>query len=80
MNAASRSRFALIALALLSTAFSSTASADYPCDRPQLTRVDATACAKAAESITALRRYVFRTRMIYGLQMTDYVRAEWRAR
>ena len=39
-----------------------------------VTRVDATACAKAAESPSSVRQYVWRTRMIYGLQMSDYVR------
>ncbi len=61
-------------LALSRSAISPSAQAEFKCDQPQLTRVDATACAKAAESSTALRRYIWRTRMIYGLQMNDYLR------
>lgn len=50
------------------------ARAEFKYDQPQLTRVDATACALAAESPSSVRQYIWRTRMIYGLQMSDYVR------
>ena len=61
---------------LLSVAISSTAHAGFKCDQPPLTRVDATACAKAAESPSFLRQYIWRTQAIYGLKMSDYVRFE----
>jgi hypothetical protein len=69
-------RVALSCFGLLFVAVVPIAHAEFKCDRPQLARVDATACAKAAESATALRRYVTRTRMIYNLQMSDYARFE----
>lgn len=69
-------RVALSCFGLLSVAVVPIAHAEFKCDRPQLTRVDATACAKAVESATSLRRYVTRTRMIYNLQMSDYARFE----
>jgi hypothetical protein len=65
---------ALACFGLLSVAISPIAQAEFKCDQPQLTRVDATACAKAAESPSSVRQYIWRTRMIYGLQMSDYVR------
>jgi hypothetical protein len=49
------------------------AAADYRCDREHLTRVEATACAKAGESITALRHYVTLTKSMYDLEMRDFV-------
>lgn len=64
-----------IALAGVFSAVSADALAASRCDRAQLTRVEATACAKAAESITALRQYVQRTRMIHSLHMADFVKA-----
>jgi len=72
----SRFRVALSGIGLLSIAVVPIAHAEFKCDRPQLARVDATACAKAAESATSLRRYVTRTRMIYNLHMSDYARFE----
>ena len=65
---------ALSCIGVLSIAVVPVAHAEFKCDRPQLTRVDATACAKAKDSIDSLRQYVQRTRMIYELQMDDYVR------
>jgi hypothetical protein len=50
------------------------AYAEYKCDRQSLTRVDAIACAKAAEGIESLQRYVWRTRHIYNLWIADYIR------
>jgi hypothetical protein len=64
-----------IALAGVLSAVSADALASSRCDRAHLTRVEATACAKAAESITALRQYVQRTRMIHALRMEDFVSA-----
>ena len=76
MKHSSETRLVLACFGLLSFAISSTAYAEYRCDQPQLTRVDATACAKAAEGASALRQYVWRTQRIYGLQMSDYARFE----
>ena len=74
MKNSSSSRFALTCFGALAVAVSSVAQAQYKCDQPQLTRVDATACALGAKDAAALRRYVTRTQAIYGLQMKDYVR------
>ena len=52
------------------------AHAEYKCDQKFLTQVDAKACAAAAEGADSLRRFVSRTKAIYGLQMADYVRFE----
>jgi hypothetical protein len=76
MKHSSSSRFALVCFGLLSVAVSSAAQAEFKCDQPQLTRVDATACALGAKDVASLRRYVTRTQAIYGLQMKDYVRFE----
>lgn len=73
MKAASRFGLALTVLGVMAVSISPSAQAEFKCDRPQLTRVDATACAKAADP-TELRRYIWRTRMIYGLLMSDYQR------
>ncbi len=70
MNNSSRFRLALSCFGVLSIAMVPIAHAEFKCDRPQLTRVDATACAKAADSIDSLRQYVSRTRMIQALLMT----------
>jgi hypothetical protein len=50
------------------------ARAEFKCDGRQLSRVDARACAHAAQGPDSLRRFVTRTQKIYGLQMRDYVR------
>ena len=42
---------------MLGLAATSAAHAEFKCDGRPLTRVDATACAKAAESLAELRRY-----------------------
>jgi hypothetical protein len=53
-------------------AIASTSSfAEYKCDRPQ-SMVDQRACAKAAQGPDALRQFIYRTRMIYGLYIWDY--------
>lgn len=69
-----RASLTLICLSVLSLSAVSAARAEFKCNQPKLTRVDATACAKAAESSTALRHYVGRTQQIYGLKMSDYAR------
>ena len=74
MKYPSCSHLALAYFGLLAVAISPTAQAEFKCDQQQLTRVDATACAKAAESPTSLRQYIWRTQTIYGLQMSDYWR------
>lgn len=58
-------------LVLLSTALQP-ADAQSRCAKPDLTRVESVACAKGKEDIEALRRYVWRTRMIYNLYMPHY--------
>ena len=50
------------------------ARAEFKCDGRQLSRVDARACAHAAQGPDSLRRFITRTENIYGLQMRDYVR------
>lgn len=62
-----------IAVSAVLLVVGSDAAADYRCDRQHLTRVEATACAKAGESITALRHYVTLTKSMYDLQMRDFV-------
>lgn len=76
MKNSSRICLAASCFGLLSVAVVPIARAEVKCDQPQLSRVDATACAKAAESVALLRQFVSRTRMIYGLQMSDYTRFE----
>ena len=76
MKNSSSSRFALACSVLLSVAVSPVAQAQYKCDRPQLTRVDATACALGAKDAASLRRFITRRQAIYGLQMKDYARFE----
>jgi hypothetical protein len=65
------------AVALLAAmAFAPTAAlSKYVCDNPS-SPVDKRACAKAAEGAAALRNFVERTRMIWHLDIWDYVRPE----
>ena len=49
----------------------STSFADSRCDRPRGVGEER-ACAKAAEGPEALRRFITRTRMIWGLSYADY--------
>jgi hypothetical protein len=60
--------------AVLLTLLALPARAEFKCDGRQLSRVDATACARAAQGPDSLRRFITRTEIIYGLQMRDYVR------
>ena len=57
----------LTALALVP----STSFAGHRCDRPRGVGEER-ACAKAAEGPEALRRFITRTRMIWGLSYADY--------
>jgi hypothetical protein len=56
--------------------FVAPAQAEYKCDKQFLSRVDAKACAAAAEGADSLRRFVSRTQAIYHLQVADYARFE----
>jgi hypothetical protein len=53
----------------------STSFAANRCDHPRGV-AEERACAKAAESPEALRRFITRTRMIWGLSYADYARDE----
>jgi hypothetical protein len=57
---------------LLGIATAGAAHAEYRCDKRPLARVDAIACAKAAESIPELRRFIERTKLIHQLYIMDY--------
>jgi hypothetical protein len=59
---------------VLTAAVALPARAEFKCDGRQLSRVDASACAHAAQGPDSLRRFVTRTQKIYGLQMRDYAR------
>src|SRR5262245_24215355 len=61
--------------ALIGTALPSAAKSK--CDQPQGTG-EQRACAEAARSFEALRAFVLRTRMIYGLYLLDFVRDDER--
>ena len=61
-----------LTILLLGLAAAGTAHAEYRCDKHPLPRVDAIACAKAAESIAELRRFIERTKLIHGLYIMDY--------
>lgn len=66
-----------LTILMLGFAAAGAAQAEFKCDGRPLTRVDATACAKAAQSIAELRRYIERTKLIHGLYIMDYgIRAE----
>lgn len=49
--------------------------AQHKCDNPTM-EIDRRACAKAAEGPDALRNFVTRTRMIWHLDVQDYIRQE----
>ena len=75
-NGVSMKRFALPTIVVLSclSVTAPAAQAEFKCDGRPLTSVDAKACAHAAQGADSLRRFVTRTRAIYGLQLWDYVR------
>ena len=78
MQASYRS-FAAVALATALASGSALAQTKHVCDGEHQTRVQASACAKAAESPTALRQYAWNTRMIHNLAPTDYLRTREQA-
>jgi len=67
------SSIAVCSVVLLAT-LALPAHAEFKCDGRQLSRVDAVACAHAAQGPDSLRRFITRTESIYGLQMRDYAR------
>ena len=73
-----KTRFRLLSIAfcgaVLLAVIALPARAEFKCDGRQLSRVDATACAHAAQGPHSLRRFITRTEGIYGLQMRDYAR------
>ncbi|MGH6624589.1 MAG: hypothetical protein ACREBN_11475 [Burkholderiaceae bacterium] len=73
-------RSALALTCLSSIAWFPAANAEYKCTQPHLNRVDKMACAKGAEDVESLRRFVAITQRIYGLQASDYVLFEDDAR
>jgi len=50
-----------------------TTQAQHKCDRP-VSPIDRRACDQTADGADALRRFVTRTRMIYALDIYDYLR------
>jgi hypothetical protein len=82
MNRPVRSTVRSIFIAGLVAAAAITASAPSAakskCDQPQ-GHAEQRACAEAARSFEALRSFVLRTRMIYGLYLLDFVPEEQRA-
>ena len=61
---------------LATAAFAPTAAlAQSKCDNPS-GLIDQRACAKAAEGADALRNFVSRTRMVWGLYYWDYARRD----
>jgi hypothetical protein len=73
-------RSALALTCLSSIAWVPAANAEYKCNQPYLNRVDTMACAKGAEDVETLRRFVQITQRIYGLQASDYILFEDDAR
>jgi hypothetical protein len=71
----SKTKYQLIVGLVLAASPLLSAHAEYRCDAPQA-GVHARACAAAAQGPTELRRFVERTRMIYGLSYWDYARPE----
>lgn len=61
-----------ISLGISASLVAQPAQARGKCDAPQ-NRIDVRACAAAAEGPDTLRRFVERTRAIYGLYFWDYV-------
>jgi len=74
----SKTFYALSAVLVLAAAQPLSAHAEYRCEAPQA-GIDARACAIAAQGPTELRRFVLRTRMIYGLHYWDFRQPETNA-
>ena len=72
MQARHATTFALTLAALATGA----AHAGSRCEAGNLGLPEQIACAKAAESTTALRQYVQRTRALHGLYVWDFVKRE----
>jgi len=64
----------LAATALSAVLHASPSAAAVDCDAPA-SFIDAKACDAARQGLEALRRFVWRTRMIYALYLPDYVHA-----
>ena len=64
-----------VASTLAAIVFAPTATAQNKCDNPA-TVIDQRVCAKADESMDALRQFIWRTRVIWNLNMADYGRSE----
>jgi len=64
----------LLAAALAATLHSLPAAAAVDCDAPA-NFIDVKACDAARQGVDALRRFVWRTRMIYALYLPDYLHA-----
>ncbi|MGH8852426.1 MAG: hypothetical protein ACREYD_15660 [Casimicrobiaceae bacterium] len=75
----SKIRYAIRLGLVLAGAPLTSARAEYRCDVERV-GVDARACAIAAQGPYELRRFIERTRTIYGLYYWDYVRPGWQAR
>jgi hypothetical protein len=74
MNPRTLARLSVLAVA--SSLFAPTTSAATRCESGNLSFAEERACAKAAESTEALRRYVQRTRALHNLYVWDFVRRE----
>jgi hypothetical protein len=69
-------RFTAVASVFAAIAITPLAShAEYKCSEPR-SMIDKRACGQAAAGPEALRRFVERTRMIYGLYYWDYARRD----
>ena len=75
MNAFIRHSVALSSIVSALAVAPATSTAAYRCDQPT-TVIDQRACALAAQDLTALRRFVMRTRGIWDLYFDDYVRSD----
>ena len=69
-------RYVMVLSGLSLLSITQPAYAEYKCDQKFLSQVDAKACAAAAEGADSLRRFLSRTRGVYGLQIADYARFE----
>lgn len=75
MNSMFRVPVIAVSFALVFFSAASSALAAGPCDRPTVGG-EARACAARQEGPTALRRFILRTEMIYGLTYQDFQPAE----
>ena len=75
MNSRFVQRGAMLSSLVAASFASAGVLAQHKCDNPTI-EIDRRACAKAAEGPDALRNFVTRTRMIWHLDMQDYVRPQ----